>query len=569
MVVTVSNSPREATVIEAEVRKSLSFNVWIQDANKTTIDTTGATLSLTAAKVDKYGTEQIVLSSFATMVTSGNFRFDLQASELNLKIGEYPMVATLTSDGYSAALFKGTLRIVENFEVMSITQNYLISPSSSALLIQLGNQNSIHVELSTLLPSDVVRVPPGGTTGQVLVKKSGGDWDLAWGTLSGGLSAAGQAVGRVPRANGNGTWSWSVPQWNDINAKPIAWDPIPFRTFAATAFDYPMGYTTFFNNIVTDPSGGWPGQYGTVQTVRSYSGAGGTIQYWSGYNTLPGQVFMRQWPYLATAWTAWKRIDGLYVDEQVATRTTPAQVTTQIQTTAANVNVSSDLSRTGAGTLASPYVVGLPDRLGQNGATITDWNSITSPGFYGGNSAANAPVAGQVFGVVEDNGTQLVATVHDPSDLMNTEYRRIYSGGAWGAWVRRRNGAWEGSTTARNALVPKYWEFWWDTTLNQMFVGSTTGTWRQYSGFAQDTAKAWDTTQTNLAGRTITFTLPTVLETTEYVSVYAVSAGSGFGFIGGTFLIRNPTNTSLGVRFMQIMSLTTQALLISWNIVPG
>lgn len=77
------------------------------------------------------------------------------------------------------------------------------------------------------------------------------------------------------------------------------------------ATDYPWGRSIAF----TLPQAGWPQStyYGTVTTERSYGSnglAGGTIQYWSAYQTgLPG-VWFRQWNYTSgtPSWSGWQKL---------------------------------------------------------------------------------------------------------------------------------------------------------------------------------------------------------------------------------------------------------------------
>jgi hypothetical protein len=129
-----------------------------------------------------------------------------------------------------------------------------------------------------------------------------------------------------------------------------------------------------------------------------------------------------------------------------------------------------------------------------------------------------------------------------------------------------------GPTALRTEITPKYWDFWLDTDDGHMYVGSKSGTWRQYSGSTAAAAAAWDTINGTgtaaLAGRTVNITIPTVLETTETLLFQAGSVGSGFGFLSGVSVTRNPTNTTLTVRFMQIMSTATQSFSVNWEIIP-
>lgn len=128
-----------------------------------------------------------------------------------------------------------------------------------------------------------------------------------------------------------------------------------------------------------------------------------------------------------------------------------------------------------------------------------------------------------------------------------------------------------GTTTQMNAATSQYWDFWYNTTDDKVYVGNKSGGWRRYSGTVLSAETGWATTSgSTLAGRTAVFTLPTVLESNETILVQidpSVST-SGYNFLGATGLIRDPTNTKINVRFMQIMSLKTQPMPVLWQIVP-
>jgi hypothetical protein len=136
----------------------------------------------------------------------------------------------------------------------------------------------------------------------------------------------------------------------------------------------------------------------------------------------------------------------------------------------------------------------------------------------------------------------------------------------------RRRGINQGTTDQMNAYTPTYWEFWYNTDDTHLYVGNKSGGWRLFSGNVAVASAAWDTTNGTgtaaLAGRTVNITIPTILETTETLIFQAGSVGSGFGFISGVSITRNPTNTILTVRFMQIMSNATQAFSVIWQISP-
>lgn len=90
-----------------------------------------------------------------------------------------------------------------------------------------------------------------------------------------------------------------------LAARMLIADQGPTSSYAS----YPMGASTMFAAPQTT---GWPvsGRYGTVHTLRSYAAGGGTIQYWTSYQSGPDadRIWFRQWVYLATAWTEWQEL---------------------------------------------------------------------------------------------------------------------------------------------------------------------------------------------------------------------------------------------------------------------
>ena len=225
----------------------------------------------------------------------------------------------------------------------------------------------------------------------------------------------------------------------------------------------------------------------------------------------------------------------------------------------------------------------LPGRLGATGAEVTDWNDAVNVGFYWSeNTAAHAPFAdrfiGQVFVMGGDGplAGRLVQEVRIPTTGTQGQltWRRFYSGGVWSAW-----GALDSKMTGTAAQrlqiapSPRYWDFWYDTDTQKMMVGSKSGTWRQYAGSIVAPTRAWDTTQSsgavNLAGRTDSFTLPTVIEASEDIKVFTRSVGNGFGVISVSVVTRNPTNTVVSLRLMQLMSVAQQSYALGWEIVPS
>lgn len=271
---TVTNGPGSRTVIRAEVRKSFAFGVWIKDHHGRPLDITDVGLHLVAKKVPfttQDDTTNLIVNSVASLVspTNGYAVFNFQASDLNHKPDEYPFAIVMIDEGYSTTLVKGTLLLEPNTEFYSVGEVYDPAPPVTTLQILLRGRNTIEVltgptlapgttsftdgdkvkldsieegaqrhipadwneenpadggilnkpALGTAAFKDVeeIAVPPGGSPGEVLVKRSSSSYDVGWAQQSGGggggagLDPTGVLAGRVPTANGADGWSWADP----------------------------------------------------------------------------------------------------------------------------------------------------------------------------------------------------------------------------------------------------------------------------------------------------------------------------------------------------------------------
>jgi hypothetical protein len=59
-----------------------------------------------------------------------------------------------------------------------------------------------------------------------------------------------------------------------------------------------------------------------------------------------------------------------------------------------------------------------------------------------------------------------------------------------------------------------------------------------------------------------------VLETTETIMAAGSAVGSGFGIVTMSSLTRGVSNTTIGIRFMQLFSVTTQSFAVNWQVLP-
>ena len=151
--VLLSNSPREATILEAEARKSFAVNIRVLSRAQLPVDISDGTMTLVASRERRGLPPEIVINRPATLIDpeQGLARFNLQASDLNLRAASYPMTVTLTHGGYSTVLLKGELRVVENAEMASVSGTYSDFPGAGGLTAELRDNGEIHLELSNLL----------------------------------------------------------------------------------------------------------------------------------------------------------------------------------------------------------------------------------------------------------------------------------------------------------------------------------------------------------------------------------------------------------------------------------
>lgn len=263
------------TIIRVEARKSFQFGLWIKDFNGRSLDVTGATVRLVVKQPRKRtsdDSDNLITNSLAEdfYPTMGYLRFNLQASDLDLKAGEYPYSIVMWEGGYSSVLVKGTFVVLENTEFDSVNETYMSPTSATALQVLLRGRNVIAVRTGpTLAPGttsftdgdkekldsiqpgaevnvnadweaaegtdafirnkpefgsaayvdiDEVSLPRGGFPGEILVKITGGDFAAAWqqptggsgGGSGSGLDPTGIPDGYVPMANGVNGWTWEA-----------------------------------------------------------------------------------------------------------------------------------------------------------------------------------------------------------------------------------------------------------------------------------------------------------------------------------------------------------------------
>jgi hypothetical protein len=272
----LGNSPSRELVIRLEARKSFELGLWLKDSNGRGLDLTGCTIVWVAKKppldpADTDDSDNLFTNGTAQLVSSGvgYARFNLQASDLDHKAGEYPYsIILIDPDGYSSVLAKGTLEILVNTEYASVGHTYSPANPPTSLNISLRDKNVVEIStgptlapnttsftdadkakldgieagaqahipadwnavleedgairnkphLGTAAAADIeeIALPSGGLPGEVIMKVGLDDTDVAWqtppvGPGGGNLDATGATAGQIPTASGVDTWSWDDP----------------------------------------------------------------------------------------------------------------------------------------------------------------------------------------------------------------------------------------------------------------------------------------------------------------------------------------------------------------------
>lgn len=258
-----SNSPLAETVLRLEARKSLSLALWFQDQAGRSADITGSQVRIIAKRAADLSTPNdstnIITNSNAVMTDAavGYVVFELQASDLAAEPGEYHYDIIVVSGGYSFVAVSGTLELIQNTDYTALGDTYLAASPPLALIVQTQGQIVLNVRTGpTLTPGAVsfmatdevkldgiepgaqvnvlanwdadisdpgfiqnkpglIGVPPGGSPGEALIKRTTHDSDVLWAQLNpnpgtNGLSAVGVAASRVPLSNGLNSWAWEL-----------------------------------------------------------------------------------------------------------------------------------------------------------------------------------------------------------------------------------------------------------------------------------------------------------------------------------------------------------------------
>lgn len=222
----LTNSPEEQLVLKLEARKSFTFGLRFRTATGGYIDITGADIRLTAARVLADDQVETVFTAIAvhTESTLGMARVDIQAADVDLEPGSYYFALTVLNGGYSSVVAKGVIELQQNVEFAAVGQDFMTGdPATTLDILQRGN-GDIHVTQGEIFPPTAGSIPPGGTTGQSLVKISNESYDLVWSYAVGDGPIPAETIpeGQVVTATGADTWEWRELPLPDLAQAELA-----------------------------------------------------------------------------------------------------------------------------------------------------------------------------------------------------------------------------------------------------------------------------------------------------------------------------------------------------------
>lgn len=146
----LGNSPRSHTTLTLERAKSFAFGMRFRDTRRHPVDVDAAEVRLVISKPRHRGGEQLVVKDAEVVDAAlGLIQFPLQAADLDLAEGEYPFVVVLEgATGYSTAVLKGTIDILDNAESESAARQYSgVNPGTNlAVALEEGNVVNVTVE---------------------------------------------------------------------------------------------------------------------------------------------------------------------------------------------------------------------------------------------------------------------------------------------------------------------------------------------------------------------------------------------------------------------------------------
>ena len=139
--------------LRLERRKSFSFSVSVRTADLRALDLTNCKLSLVVQR-SKYPYDNVISAEpLVREDKEGYARFDLQATDLDIPVGEYPYVVTLvTPAGYSQVIIKGHLDVQDNPDFSATDFVYNAAAPALGIEAVFRSKNHVTSTVGVILP---------------------------------------------------------------------------------------------------------------------------------------------------------------------------------------------------------------------------------------------------------------------------------------------------------------------------------------------------------------------------------------------------------------------------------
>lgn len=127
----------------------------------------------------------------------------------------------------------------------------------------------------------------------------------------------------------------------------------------------------------------------------------------------------------------------------------------------------------------------------------------------------------------------------------------------------------EGTSAERLALDPApAGAIWKDSDVaGRLWSTSPAGKWRLHEGRISDIARPWTAIASPVWGRTITFSVPTVLAANEELAIWAGQHAGAWVTVTNGGITRNPTDTTLTVHAARLLNGGETAINVLWRVV--
>lgn len=143
---TLRNIPSHHAVLQLAARKSFSLTLYFRDSHNKVVTLEDTEVRFVLGKQPRgTGVPETIFSKSAVLIeeVKGRARFDLQAADFDLPVGEYPFEIIATVDGYTTIVVHGTVDLVASVDSAAVSSSYGSPATSRGLYVHLAENNAV------------------------------------------------------------------------------------------------------------------------------------------------------------------------------------------------------------------------------------------------------------------------------------------------------------------------------------------------------------------------------------------------------------------------------------------